>query len=151
MLHIGWWGRAGSQNEPVASREINRKRQPQSTATTTANGVSFLFLTKTQELNTYFSVKGVLEDYHQYQNYTPKVEQQGAGSDSDLSLSDDDEAFQRYREQRLKEMEQMQMAKDDQIKSDLVEELDLDTYVKVAEHKGHGKFNKLLLIHICQI
>merc|ERR1719476_124240 len=34
-------------------------------------------------------------------------------------------------------MEQMHMAKDDQIKSDLVEELDLDTYVKVAEHKGH--------------
>jgi len=84
-------------------------------------------------------VKGVLEDYHQYQNYEPKKEQPDRESlDSDLSLSDDDdEAFQRYREARLKEMERRHSKATAPVKSDLVEELNLDTYVKVAENAGH--------------
>ena len=88
----------------------------------------------------FFSVKGVLEDYHQYQNYEPKKEQPDRESlDSDLSLSDDDdEAFQRYREARLKEMERRHSKATAPVKSDLVEELNLDTYVKVAENAGHG-------------
>ena len=82
-----------------------------------------------------FSVKGVLEDYKQFQNYVPEKSKENE-SDGLSDLSDDEEIFQRYREARMRELQNAHKTED----SDLVEELNLETYVKVAESDGHGEF-----------
>ena len=82
-----------------------------------------------------FSVKGVLEDYKQFQNYVPEKSKENE-SDGLSDLSDDEEIFQQYREARMRELQNAHKTED----SDLVEELNLETYVKVAESDGHGEF-----------
>ena len=88
-----------------------------------------------QILTTNFSVKGVLEDYKQFQNYVPEKSKENE-SDGLSDLSDDEEVFQQYREARMRELQNAHKTES----SDLVEELNLETYVKVAESDGHGEF-----------
>ena len=66
-----------------------------------------------------------------------ETHKQSEDSDSLSDLSDDEEIFAQYRAARLRELESVHSKTEE--KSDLIEELNLDTYVKVADSDGHGK------------
>ena len=67
-----------------------------------------------------------------------ETHKQSEDLDSLSDLSDNEEIFAQYREARLRELESVHSKTEE--KSDLIEELNLDTYVKVADSDGHGEF-----------
>ena len=95
-----------------------------------------------------FRVKGVIEDYKEYEKFGHDQRKSVAASDddSDLSdlLSDDDEIFQQYRKSKMNQMNAISKPINDDAKSVrfkiTLEELTLDNYVSESDSDGHGKF-----------
>ena len=102
------------------------------------NGLSFIVL----------RVKGVIEDYKEYEKFGHDQRKNIAASDddSDLSdlLSDDDEIFQQYRKSKMNQIDTISKPADNDPKSVrfkiTLEELTLDNYVSESDSDGHGKF-----------
>ena len=104
-----------------------------------------------------FSPKGVLADHKRFQE-TGKLESENSAesdcsSDSSLCISDDDEIFEKYREGRLREMNQKErvrlaeqkilaMEKQQELLQDYqgkVIQLDENNYLENVESSGKGK------------
>ena len=93
-----------------------------------------------------FRVKGVIEDYKEYEKFGHDQRKSVAASDddSDLSdlLSDDDEIFQQYRKSKMNQIDTISKPSNDVPKSVrfkiTLEELTLDNYVSTSDSDGHG-------------
>lgn len=95
-----------------------------------------------------FRVKGVIEDYKEYEKFGHDQRKNVAASDddSDLSdlLSDDDEIFQQYRKSKMNQIDTISKPTNNDPKSVrfkiTLEELTLDNYVSKSDSDGHGTF-----------